>query len=139
MLLATLILVVCSVVLELFLISIIMHLIKGVARIAREMNQIVESQRLSTVLRIEPTSLNVSPEQFEPNREVLKAALLERLEKEDHPNPPTRAYCILSDSGLLAFVNADTGIKIKDALTRLLANGDEEGAKNFLIKIVENL
>ena len=103
---------------------------------------IVESQRLSTILRIEPASLKVDPAKFELNRERLKTRLLQELGDPRNPkdrDPATAAYCILNHSGLEDFVDYDTSKGIKSALARLITNGEMDEARRFLQEVVDKL
>ena len=51
-------------------------------RLSRRLEVLIEGQRLSTILRLEPASFKVTPEEFEPNRAAVKVALLAELKKQ---------------------------------------------------------
>lgn len=130
-----LVLIFCCLIVVLLLVYAI--LIQG--KIYQSLSRIAESNRLSVVLSIEGKNVKSVPEDFAPNKEVIKKRLLDALEKENHPNPDTLAYCILSHSGFESFVNGNAWTNSKKALSRLLTNGDMEKVKVFLTDIVNQL
>lgn len=115
------------------------HVYKKIDLILEKQGNIIESQRLSTILRLEPASLKISPEQFLANKAVVKNSLMYHLAREDSPQPDTRAFCILHHSGWRGFVDNDTSLKAQNGLARLLANKDKEGAMAFCEELVDKL
>ena len=104
-----------------------------------ELRRIAEGQRLSMVLTISPSSLTIDPEEFEPQRPIIRERLLKAFETEQHPNPGTLAYCILDHSGWHEFVDGVTFQTAQIALGRLLANKNRKKAKRFLTVLVNQL
>lgn len=75
-----------------------------------------------------------------PNVEVLKAALHKAVDSERHRDVDTRAYCVLSDTGLEEFLDrADKSARseAQRLLIQYLANDDIAGAKKFLGELVD--
>ncbi len=107
--------------------------------ITKRLDNVIEGQRLSMILKLEPASLKINPEQFEPQKEKVKARLLEAFEMERHPYPETLAYCIFNRSGLNVFVEGKTLLVAQKALARLIVNDDKESAKVFLGELVDKL
>ena len=114
--------------------------------IAEKMAAIVESQRLSTVLKIEPASLKVDPAKFEPNKERLLGRMIEELlvSKNWVPgnwkrDPSTAAFCVLNHSGFDQFVDAETRGGVQNTLARLIVNGEMDEARRFLQEVVDKL
>ncbi len=113
--------------------------------LVKTMSQIAESKRLSTILTIEgKKGIDIKPEDFEPKREELREKMLAVMEEkrgayERKGSASTWAYCILDHSGFNEFINADTQLKVKPALARLLANGNNVATKRFITMIVRNL
>jgi hypothetical protein len=118
---------------------VLLTLVIGFKRTTLRLDRIIEGQRLSTIIKLEPTSLEISPEDFEANKEILKQKLLDVFAEEKHPSPSTRAYCILNHSGYDIFVEGNTRLKIQNALARLLVNNNTTKTKRFLGKIVKQL
>lgn len=108
--------------------------------IIENLAKIHESQRLSIIIDIQPSSLSVSQEDFEPNRSVLKAKIPSAMRDITSKKPDTMAYVMLDNLGLFSFLERGAVTKnIKVALTRLIANDNLEGAENFLNELVDNL
>lgn len=110
-----------------------LHIISG------RLDAIVEGQRLSTILRLEPASLKVSPEQFEANKLQLRARILRAVEEVTHPDPGTQAYCVLERSGWSQFVEGSTRLAAQTALARLIVNNDKSGQRAFCEELVDKL
>ncbi len=110
-------------------------------QILEKLNTLVEGQRLSTILKLDPgkDAFKISPEQFEANKPAIKARLLQGLETEEHPDPDTLAYCVLDRGAYRNFVSAETASSVQKALGRLLVNGDNAATKAFLEEIVDKL
>ncbi|MBI2514598.1 hypothetical protein HYV91_00175 [Candidatus Wolfebacteria bacterium] len=114
---------------------------QSLVAITESVRSLVESQRLSSVLSLSPASLKIDPAIFKANKEQLRTRLLRVLseEKRDSIPAPTWAYCVLEHSGWGKFVDGKTFLAAQAALTRLLANGDLEGAKALLGELVDKL
>lgn len=112
-------------------------------QILDRLNALVESQRLSVILKLEPASLKISPEQFEPNKEGIKARMFQVLEQKKsayrNDDQNTYAYVVLNHSGWDNFVTGETRGDAQAALARLLANGDENAVKAFIEELVDKL
>lgn len=119
--------------------ALMVYAIHRIERIGELLTDILEGQRLSTILEIGPTSLRVKPEDFEPNRARLKARVAKTMTEKSHPNPETLAYCILEGTGLPLFLELEARNKLQKALGRLLANGDREKAELLLEDVIEQL
>ena len=109
------------------------------APILARLDGVIEGQRLSVLLAIAPASLKVDPAKFEPNKERLKSLLLEKLATVQHPDPSTRAWCVLNHAGFEEFVDYDTSKGVKNALARLIVNGEMGEAQHFLREVVDKL
>lgn len=107
--------------------------------IVDQLRRIAEGQRLSMVLSIGPSSLTIDPAEFEPKRDAVRERLLKAFETEKHPNPDTRAYCILDHSGWGTFVDGKTFQSAQTALGRLLTNNDIEAARKFVAALADQL
>lgn len=107
--------------------------------IVSELRRLTEGQRLSTVLSISPASLKIDPSVFEPKRSAVRERMLKEFETQNHPNPGTRAYCILDHSGWEKFVDAKTFLAAQNALGRLLVNDDKVAARSFVEELVDKL
>ncbi|MDO8424140.1 MAG: hypothetical protein Q7S54_00835 [bacterium] len=99
--------------------------------------QIAASKRLSTYLDIERKSgLAISPEQFEANKPALEARMLaeidEQITRDRMTNPSHAAYEIINRSSFRSFVETRMYLDVLNALERLLANKDIDGAKQFV-------
>jgi hypothetical protein len=106
----------------------------------KAMEKIAESKRLSIILSIEAKKgIEITPEDFEAKKEELRKSALELIEKEDHPQPSTWAYCVLEHSGISLFLDSDTFSKAKNALGRLRANKNMKAAKSFITKLINAL
>ncbi len=104
------------------------------------LESIIEGQRLSTVLRLEPASLKVTPAEFEPNRAAVKIALLAELKKQwGRMDMSTRTYAVLQSSGWGVFVDNETFASARKALARLFANDDFVSAQKFCEELVDKL
>ncbi|MEK7212082.1 MAG: hypothetical protein AAB686_00195 [Patescibacteria group bacterium] len=108
--------------------------------------RIAESKRLTTILEIEAKKgLDFEMGDFEAKRDALKAALLVQLEeqlgkdKTWRNQPDTMAWCVLDHSGFKLFVESDVAQKAQKALGRLLANGETEKARKFIVKLANAL
>lgn len=102
---------------------------------------IAKGHQLSTILDIKGAVLSVSPEQFEPRKEVLLKAVEEQINIKAgmYEEPDTWAFVVIQHSGLHSFLDGNTRQGMQKALARLRANGDNEGALNFARDIVNQL
>ncbi len=111
--------------------------------LAADLAQIAASKRLSVILTVEAKAgIKVpDPQQFEPNRKVLRAKMLACLGHElDRKTPgETGAYCVLNRSGFELFVESEVRSNAQKALGRLIANGDEAGAREFVNTLADAL
>ena len=111
----------------------------GQTEVLKKLDCVIEGQRLSAVLKLEPASLKIKPEDFEANKPVLKTKLLKCLDSERSPDADTKAFCILNHSGWDAFVESETRRNAQVALSRLIANEDKAAAVWFLEELVDKL
>ncbi|MBX4195761.1 hypothetical protein KW796_02295 [Candidatus Parcubacteria bacterium] len=115
--------------------------------IQRSLDALVKHQRLSTILEFKGhgSELKVTPEKFEPDREVLLDRALKALNDPElssryqNGDPNTWGYCILEKCAFDDFVIRDTYTAVKKGLARLLANRDIRGAENFLREVMTQL
>ncbi|OGZ01947.1 MAG: hypothetical protein A2946_04260 [Candidatus Liptonbacteria bacterium RIFCSPLOWO2_01_FULL_53_13] len=120
--------------------------------IERKVGVVIGGQQLAGVLQIQPWSLKITPEEFAPNREKLKAkvnaefpAMINRVistsfsETTITRSPETCAYMILNRLGLDVFLSKDSLKKAQVAISRLVTNEDWEGIKKFLFDIIDYL
>ena len=91
-----------------------------------KLSKVIQGQRLSTIIRIEPATMKIFPKEFLPKKDLLKKKVLEAFQDEKHPCPDTLAFCILNHSGFNGFVEGSTRQNIQRALARLLVNEDEK-------------
>ena len=104
------------------------------------LESIIEDQRLSTILRLEPASLKLDPAAFEARKPVIKAALLKELRKQwGKLDMGTRTFAVLTNSGWSAFVDNDTHNAARNALARLFANDDLASAETLCGELVDKL
>ena len=83
---------------------------------------------------------NVLSQIVVPRVEILKAALNKAVDNARHRDIDTRAYCVLSDTGMDEFLDrADKNARpeAQKLLTQYLANDDVDGAKKFLGELVD--
>ena len=86
------------------------------------------------------TLKNVLSQVVVPNLSVLKESLSRALSSAQHEDVGTRAYMILSRSGMDEFldeVNDTARLEAKKLLTQHLVNGDGEATKKFLSDLVD--
>lgn len=103
------------------------------------MKLIAASKRLSTYLTIErKNDIAISPEQFEVNKEILLGRMIAELDEQvergrnDH-NPGSAAWEMVGGrTGFDAFVTTNVKLAASNALARLLANNDIDGARKFV-------
>ena len=88
---------------------------------------------------LSPAKLSIRPEDFLVHADKLREKLLHGLETEKHPNTGTLAYCILNHAGVDEMVDGKSWTEIQAALTRLLANGDNDAAKRFLETLANSI
>lgn len=101
---------------------------------------VAKGHQLSTILDIKGAVLSVPVEQFAAQAQALLERVDEELKKNDaYRAPSTWAYVVLKNSGIEAFLDGETRRRIDEALTRLRANNDHEGARTFLHDVVEQL
>lgn len=114
--------------------------IKALTRsVEHQIGRVVDGQRLSIILDLKGGDLLIKPEQFEPQREKVLTALLQRIAEENNPDPETWAYCVLSKSGLDLFLESSAKQRLQKALGRLRVNGDMNGARALAHDIVKQL
>ena len=118
---------------------------EGIKKILEEIKEnvgkIVESQRLSIILKFDQKDLKVDLEEFEAKKEFLKDRVWEVLvSNPTHPNPVTLAYMILEQIGIPLFVSGQTRLEIQNALGRLIANGEKRNDwLDFLKEVIDQL
>lgn len=109
-------------------------------KVTRErLSHIIEGQRLSAILKIEPPELKIDPARFEADKGKLKTRAIIALHNERHPSPDTQAWLICERSGLLQFINSETAKSLRTALGRLIVNEDWEAAEALLGEVVNQL
>lgn len=87
--------------------------------------------------KLPPLELPISPENLVVNVDKLKGLLLKSFETQKHPNPDTRAYCILNHAGLESIVRSTT--ELRKPLSIMLINEDFDGAKKYLETLAESI
>ncbi len=108
--------------------------------IREAMKGIVQGQRLGVIINLTADkALKVSPDMFEANKEQLKTRIAQIVKTVQHPEPSTRAYVLLKQSGLGEFLNDDTRQKVQNAAARLIVNGNLDGLRDFLWEVVDQL
>ena len=107
--------------------------------IQKRLGHIIEGQRLSVVLKIEPSEVKIDPARFEADKGKLTTRLIKALREEKHPQPETQAFMVLKVSGLSEFVNSETRRRLEAGLARLIVNEDWEGAETLLKEVVSQL
>ncbi|MEX2008538.1 MAG: hypothetical protein WD850_03550 [Candidatus Spechtbacterales bacterium] len=102
---------------------------------------LVEGRRLSTLLKLDSSSFKLDPDRFEPNKQELltRCVSLVGTKQAAHPSPSTEAYKILDISGLADFLSGGTKGSVQEALARLIANGDQEGQRELLREVVNQM
>ncbi|MDO8655068.1 MAG: hypothetical protein Q7R48_01415 [bacterium] len=103
------------------------------------LSHIIEGQRLSAILRIEPSKLEIDPARFEADKEKLKTRAINALHSERHPQPETQAFLVLKASGLYEFLDGMTALSLQKALARLIVNEDRETAEALLGEVIDQL
>jgi hypothetical protein len=86
-----------------------------------------------------PATLSIRPEDFQIRADKLREKLLHGFETEKHPDTGTLAYCILDHAGVDEMLDGKSWTEAKEALTRLLSNGDMDATKRFLETLADSV
>lgn len=97
----------------------------------------LKESRVSTELPT--TTLSIKPEDFQVKADKLYAKLINGLKVKDHPDTGVRAYCILNHAGIEEMLDGGSRREAQAALTRLLANEDDEAAGRFLKTLADSI
>lgn len=120
--------------------SMSMEEIVGYVREVKEsMGFIARGHQLSTIFEIGSASLKVNPEDFAPKKDEIRRRILKEVVEQDHNQPSTWAFCVLTHTGWKEFVTHDTYTKAEKALARLRANDDKEAILAFVNDLVDQL
>ncbi len=88
---------------------------------------------------VKETKLSVNAEDFRINKEKLLEKLVDGFKTRTHPQTGTYAYCIMDHAGLYELLDSESTKNLKQALTRLLNNGDDEATLGFLKTIADSV
>ena len=120
-------------------------IVYAIRRVSISLEQIADSKRLSMVISIEgKKNLDITPEDFEPKKEIILTKMLEELSSVDarkrwEDDPQTFAFVILDHSGFNLFIESSLSLKLQKTLGRLLANHEFSKAGRIIKQMVKAL